>query len=125
VGKKNKNYQMGPQSCSGLKKFRGVQIEKERLESPSQNREDDPETYLYQLGYLSLRPSQSIGTYTLDYPYFKVRVSLSRHLMDSYFDSPSEAGKIRDKVKKALISREPKALVEELNLFISKIPYDY
>jgi hypothetical protein len=42
--------------------------------------------------------------------------------MDSYFDSLSEAGKVRENVKKALLLREPAAFVDELNLFMFKRP---
>jgi hypothetical protein len=63
--------------------------------------------------------------YTLDYPNLEVRGAMARRLMDSYFDSPTGAGGVRENARKALALREPAALVGELNLYLSRVPFDY
>ncbi|MDR2339739.1 MAG: AAA family ATPase, partial [Deltaproteobacteria bacterium] len=64
-----------------IKQFRNYSISKERIESPSDNRFNDPEAYLFQLGFLSLRPCDSEDYYLLDYPNVEVRKSLKRRIL--------------------------------------------
>jgi hypothetical protein len=108
-----------------VEEFRGVEIELDRIVNPSQNRFQDPQVYLYQLGYLSLRPSQSENYLVLDYPNTEVRESMALRLLESYFTSPKNAEDLCNNLKIALSDRDPVNLVTELNRLLSQLPYDY
>jgi hypothetical protein len=49
-----------------LEEFRGIEVSRDRIKNPRQNRAADPAVYLYQLGYLSLRPGLSENSFTMD-----------------------------------------------------------
>jgi hypothetical protein len=108
-----------------IEEFRNVPIFKVLLENPDYNRFEDPVPYLYQLGYLSLRPSSSSDEYVLDYSNTEVLQSIVMHLLRRYFTSSILSTKIRQNVKDALISRDCISLIHQLNRLLIKIPYDY
>jgi hypothetical protein len=108
-----------------VEQFRYLSVDKDRIRNPRQSRYGDPATYLFQLGYLSLRPSQVENEYVLDYPNLEVRQSMARRVLESYFDSPDDTQKSCVLVKQSLSERNTPALVDELNRFLSIIPYDY
>jgi hypothetical protein len=69
--------------------------------------------------------SQVEEEFILDYPNLEVRQSLVRHLLASYFETPIKADETCKRIQKALSNRDPEALVEEFNMLMSRIPYDY
>jgi hypothetical protein len=108
-----------------VEQFRGVTIDRDRIINPRQNRNEDPEAYLYQLGYLSRRPAPSSETVILDYPNAEVRGSMARRLLESYFKSAGEAQKVRNAVRTALSNRDYKDLIKQINLILKSIPHSF
>jgi hypothetical protein len=105
--------------------FRGDTISCDSLENPSSDTFIDPAVYLFQLGYLSLRPGPATDFYTLDYPNTEVKQSMARRLLESYFKGSSvKASNVWKNLQKAVTARDPAALVEEFNKLLSAIPYD-
>jgi hypothetical protein len=104
--------------------FRKIPVPQDRVLNPYLDRHQDPAVDLFQLGYLSLRPSQSETEFLMDFPNAEVRESLSRGLLFTYFNTASEADKISAGARKAASSRNPAALVDELNLLLPRIPYE-
>jgi hypothetical protein len=104
--------------------FRGASVERDMIVNPSRERFQDPHVYLFQLGYLSLRPSQAPNRLKLDYPNAEVLLSMSLRLLESYFHSALAAKSVRDNVNIAASARDPAALVAELNRLLSNIAYN-
>jgi hypothetical protein len=105
--------------------LRGVQVNRERIEDPSHNRDKDLVSYLFQLGYLSLRQNPSKDKFSLDFPNIEVRESMARRLLESYFESVQIAENMCDRFITALAKRDPALFIGELNRLLSKIPYDF
>jgi hypothetical protein len=76
------------------------------------------------MGYLSLRESQLEGYFLLDFPNLEILKSISRLVVEKIFGSPSEASKSGQRFKKALSLRDPVGVTNEINFFLSKIPYE-
>jgi hypothetical protein len=117
-----------------FEEYRGIKIERDRLENPSHNRFEDPPAYLYQMGYLTQRPRGSSDNdtefggsekITLDYPNVEVMQSMARRLISSYFNSFSAASAIFERVTKALADKDPVAFVVEFNMLLARVPFDY
>jgi hypothetical protein len=50
---------------------------------------------------------------------------MALHLLESYFNSAQIAGDVCKRLNKALTERNPELVVNEFNLLLSDIPYDY
>jgi hypothetical protein len=107
-----------------MEEFRGLSIRRDRITTPRSDRFHEPETYLYQLGYLSLRPGTTEQDFVLDYPNAEVRQSMGLRLLESYYKSPRAAEGAIQHVLNALSQRDPVALVIEINILLSSLPYD-
>jgi hypothetical protein len=106
-----------------LDKFQNITISSYRLSDPTFNRNEDPEAYLYQLGYLSQRPSQSANECVLDYPNREVFQSMARRLLQSYFGSAQLVDDLSKSLKSALAKRDPVALVDAFNARLKEMSY--
>jgi hypothetical protein len=104
--------------------FRGISVSRHRVLNPSSDRFYDPAIFLYQLGYLSLRPSQDPKGFKLDYPNVEALETLSLRVLESLFDSAQMAEDVGESLRKAAIARDPAALVSEFNKLLSRVPYD-
>jgi hypothetical protein len=107
-----------------VEEFRGILVDKTKLRNPSEDRFDNPATYLFQLGYLSLRPGGTKEEYLLDYPNYEVRSSMARRLLERYFKSERDADRTIAVLLGALKERDPTGVVKTLNWLLAKIPYD-
>jgi hypothetical protein len=50
---------------------------------------------------------------------------MALHLLESYFNSAQIAGDVCKRLNKALTERNPKQVVNEFNLLLSDLPFDY
>jgi hypothetical protein len=105
--------------------FNKREVELNDILNPDLEMRDDPEIFLHQLGYLSLRPSKTDQYYILDYPNTEVKMSLARSVLKSDFKSHKEAAVAWKQVGKALARRDPNMLVKEFNILLSKLSYSY
>jgi hypothetical protein len=105
--------------------FHGKEISRKRITKPGVNRFIDPYAYLYQLGYLSLRPSPSKDMYVLDYPNQEVTESLAKSLAESYLGSAAKVQEIGESVRKALLARDYLELIEQFNELLKNLPFSY
>jgi hypothetical protein len=108
-----------------FEQFQGYLIEQDRIDNPSQDRFDDPAVYLYQLGYLSLRPGTDDDNYRLDYPNKEVKNSMALHIMRSYFENIEDTSIFLNDLKKYLFTRDSLNFTLELNNYFYRVPYDY
>jgi hypothetical protein len=106
--------------------FIGNAITIDQLSSPSVSRKKiDPKVYLYQLGYLSLRPGDKKDIFTLDYPNTEVKLSMIRMLMENSFDDEDRIEKLYSDLQDAAEKRDPVMLVKTFNRMLNAIPYGY
>jgi hypothetical protein len=80
-----------------------------------------PEGFLYQCGYLTLRPGIS-DELSLDYPNTEVLNSMSRLLTQNIL--AENTGYARNGLLIALMDKDADKLVEVLNSLLANIPYD-
>ncbi|TYT74714.1 ATP-binding protein [Desulfobotulus mexicanus] len=88
----------------------------------------EPETLLFQTGYLTISSSEMMGAkvfYRLSYPNMEVKASLSDYILKHYLpDSPSrERG--QQGIFRALKDRNPDALKGVLHSLFAGIPHDW
>jgi hypothetical protein len=108
-----------------VQQFRKAPVSRDMIFSPSQDIYTSPEIYLFQLGYLSLRPSEIKEKYILDYPNVEVRKSMALQVLEGYLESSDKAYDYCDDVLKALTDKDPPLLIDGLNRLFSAISYDY
>lgn len=63
-----------------VKQFRNLTVLSDFIQSPGDMDSTPPEGFLYQVGYLTIRPGISNNTLTLDYPNTEVLNSMSNLL---------------------------------------------
>jgi hypothetical protein len=107
-----------------VEKFRGISVSRARVKSPSSDGIQLPHLFLYQYGYLSLRPSQEPGEFKLDYPNVEVLESMSRRVLESFFNFSPQIDIVCANLRKAAKNRDPAALVAEINEALSNLPYE-
>jgi hypothetical protein len=107
-----------------VQEFRGISISLDNVLAPDSDRFVDPAAYLYQLGYLSLRPGPSEEEFTLDYPNTEVLLSMAQRVLTNIFKSSESAKGTIKRLKDALSQRDPVGLVREINFLLSSLPYD-
>jgi hypothetical protein len=108
-----------------IEQFRNYFIPEDNIHSSHESAFDNLAVYLFQLGYLSLRPYDSDIVYLLDYPNVEVRESLARRILANYFNSKPEAKTSQENIEKAFLYRNPTLLINELNKIFAAIPYEY
>ena len=103
--------------------FHNILTDKKDLKSPAEDRFSDPAAYLFQLGYLSIRPGGTETEYLLDYPNEEVRESMKRRLFESLFRSLTDAKKARADLIEAFSKRDPAGVVDVVNRALSRIDH--
>ncbi|MDR2354323.1 MAG: AAA family ATPase [Deltaproteobacteria bacterium] len=107
-----------------LDEFRGSPASRFSVFTPECDRNRDPHMYLYQLGYLSLRSNDNICSYVLDFPNIEVQQSLSRYLLESYFETADIVESLITRLLKAVATLDPAGLVSELNVVLANFSHD-
>jgi hypothetical protein len=105
-----------------VKQFSNIPFSLDRAMNPRNNIFMDPESFLYQMGVLSLRPSKEINEFILDYPNTEVKESLAIRILENYYESGKEAQAELKKMQEAIANRDPAKLIEVLNRYLSSIP---
>jgi uncharacterized protein related to proFAR isomerase len=107
--------------CLTVEQFRGLPVDSDFARNPGELDAAPPESFLYQSGYLSLRPGEIDDEYTLDYPNREVLKSMSSLLIGTFVGN---FGGAKKGLLRALLSGDCQALVEEFNSLLAAIPYD-
>jgi hypothetical protein len=107
-----------------IEDFIKIPVSRKRILNPRSDRYTDPPVYLFQLGYLSLQSSQSDDEFLLDYPNVEVRDALAIRLLESYFKTVPDTEAACEKMKEAVINRDPALAVQAINMLLAVIPYD-
>ncbi|MDR1580741.1 MAG: ATP-binding protein [Synergistaceae bacterium] len=106
-----------------VEQFRGTGVSKDFAVSPGEIENASAASFLYQSGYLTLRPGTA-DDYSLDYPNREVLVSMSRLLTENIFSGHDEPSSYRNIILRCLAGRDAEGVVEQFNRILSAIPYD-
>lgn len=88
----------------------------------------EPETLLFQTGYLTIKEKQQVGgaiMYELSFPNLEVKMSLTDHILASLSGAPAAKDKMRHALYQALLQGEPDVLRPIFQSFFSSIPHDW
>jgi len=108
-----------------VEQFRGMHVSKDLILSPPAEIEVAPaESFLYQSGYLSLRPGKK-DFFTLDYPNTEVLNSMSSLLTQNMLSSKNEnENYYRNDVIDALEREKMEDLIDVFNRLLASIPHN-
>jgi hypothetical protein len=104
-----------------VEQFRNYPVSESFVRSPGDMDTTPPEGFLYQSGYLTLRPGIG-GNLSLDYPNTEVLDSMSNLLTQNLLANNS--GSIQHDLLLALTRKDVEKVVEMLNCLLASIPYD-
>jgi len=109
-----------------VEQFRSLPVSKDLILNPPAEIEiASAESFLYQSGYLSLRPSEENGFFTLDYPNTEVLNSMSSLLTQNILSSKNEnESHYRNDVIDALKKEKIEDLVDVFNRLLASIPHN-
>ena len=107
-----------------VEEFRGLRVGKGFAAEPGEIDQAEPASFLYQSGYLTLRPGDAEGKFVLDYPNREVLEAMSGLMMDYILGGRQHYEAIVYDLKKALDVVDMGAVVDALNLVLSSLLYD-
>ena len=107
-----------------VEEFRGLGVDEGFASEPGEIDQTGPAGFLYQYGYLTLRPGEAEGKFKLDYPNREVLTSMSILMMDCILGGRTSSVECGEELEKALGNVDVGAVVNEFNLVLSSLPYD-
>jgi len=105
-----------------VEQFRHLPVSKDFVKSPGDVDSTLPEGFLYQSGYLTLRPGIT-DDISLDYPNVEVLNSMSKLLAQNILPE-NEYNYFRNDLLTALMYKDVEKLIQVLNSLLASIPYD-
>ena len=105
-----------------VEQFRNYPVSRDFVKSPGDVDSTLPEGFLYQSGYLTLRPGV-LDDLSLDYPNTEVLNSMSKLLAQNILPE-DEYNYFRNDLLTALIYEDVEKLINVLNSLLASIPYD-
>ncbi|GHV34358.1 ATPase AAA [Synergistales bacterium] len=106
-----------------VEQFRGYGVPLDFAFAPGEIETSTAASFLYQSGYLSLRPG-ILDDYSLDYPNREVLTAMSSLLVLNIFNDGEELNDARSHLRQSLLTQDAKGVQEEFNKLLTKIPYD-
>jgi hypothetical protein len=106
-----------------VEEFSGLEVSKDFADNPGAFKESNPVSFLYQTGYLSLRPGSNEDNFVLDYPNLEVRESMSNLLVINFLGL-MRVGLLYYHLAEALAKGDAAAVIDEFNFFLANLPYD-
>jgi hypothetical protein len=107
-----------------VEQFRGLEISRRFARYPGELDQTSPEGFLYQTGYLSLRPGRYPDSFTLDYPNQEVYGTISRYWLQDCFGTLEEAEMAIGDLRSAFATGDAGAVIEQFNAFLVRLPSD-
>jgi len=105
-----------------VEQFRNLPVSEDFVKSPGDVDSTLPEGFLYQSGYLTLRPG-TVSDLSLDYPNTEVLNSMSKLLAQNILPE-NEYNYFRNDLLAALMYKDIEKLIQVLNSLLASIPYD-
>ena len=104
-----------------VEQFRNLPISRDFAKSPGDVDTAPPEGFLYQCGYLTLRPGTSWDL-SLDYPNTEVLNSMSKLLAQNILADDTHS--LQNMLLLSLSANNPEGFVNTINALLASIPYD-
>ena len=105
-----------------VEEFRGMEVPRDFVSSPGEIETATAAGFLYQAGYLSLRPGR-LDDYSLDYPNHEVHSAMSKLLCHNLLGEKA-LSQSRSRMKELLLKRDVDGVVQQFNQLLAAIPYD-
>ncbi|MDR3265644.1 MAG: ATP-binding protein, partial [Synergistaceae bacterium] len=105
-----------------VEEFRGIEVSRNFASAPGEMETATAAGFLYQAGYLSLRPGVA-DDYSLDYPNHEVLSAMSALLTENILGR-GEAEDARRSFRQCLMDGDAAGVVSEFNRLLAAIPYD-
>jgi len=107
-----------------VEQFRNVSVSKDLIYNSVEIEKAVPENFLFQTGYLSLRPG-TVNDFSLDYPNAEVLNSMSKLATQNILhDNNEDYTYCRNDLLNALITMDYDMVVNVFNRLLASIPYD-
>ncbi|GHV34011.1 ATPase AAA [Synergistales bacterium] len=106
-----------------VEQFRGYEVSRDFAFAPGEIETATAASFLYQSGYLSLRPGV-LNDFSLDYPNHEVLTAMSYLLVGNIFGNDMELNDAMNHFRECLVTQNAKGVQGEFNKLLSKIPYD-
>jgi hypothetical protein len=106
-----------------VEQFRGLDVSRDFASTPGEIETATEASFLYQSGYLSLRPGRT-DDYSLDYPNHEVFSAMSALLTENILGNRTEADDSRRLIRQYLLEGDAAGVVAEFNRLLAAIPYD-
>jgi hypothetical protein len=107
-----------------VEEFRDFPVSKDFIRSPGDMDETPPHGFLYQNGYLTLRPG-TIHEFSLDYPNTEVLNSMSSLVTRNILETKDESfNQCQTDLLKGLMTKDKETVVAAFNRLLACIPYD-
>jgi hypothetical protein len=104
-----------------IEQFHNLQVSDDFARNPGDMDTTPPEGFLFQSGYLTLRPG-IINEFSLDYPNTEVLTSMSRLLTQNIF--AEDTNKYQNDLLAALMYGDITKFIKVINVLLTSIPYD-
>jgi hypothetical protein len=104
-----------------VEQFRNLQVSDDFARNPGDMDTTPPEGFLFQSGYLTLRPG-IVNEFSLDYPNTEVLTSMSRLLTQNIFKE--DTNKYQNDLLAALMYGDITKFIKVINVLLTSIPYD-
>ncbi|GHS97191.1 ATPase AAA [Synergistales bacterium] len=106
-----------------VEQFRGYGVSRDFASTPGEIETATTASFLYQSGYLSLRPGV-LDDFSLDYPNHEVLTAMSSLLIGNIFGDNEDLNNARNRLRESLVSDNAPGVQGEFNKLLDKIPYD-
>ena len=107
-----------------VEQFRNLPISRNFVENPGDMDDTPPEGFLYQSGYLTLRPGE-IHELSLDYPNTEVRNAMSELVTQNIFQYKDESySQCQTDLLSGLKNKNSEMIIGAFNRLLASIPYD-
>ncbi|GHV33979.1 ATPase AAA [Synergistales bacterium] len=106
-----------------VEQFRGYEVPYDFASCPGDIETATASSFLYQSGYLSLRPG-GLDDFSLDYPNHEVLTAMSSLLIGNIFGSHEAFSSARISFRESIVNGDAEGVQGEFNKLLSKIPYD-
>ncbi|GHS93840.1 ATPase AAA [Synergistales bacterium] len=106
-----------------VEQFRGYEVSRDFAFAPGEIETATAASFLYQSGYLSLRPGV-LDDFSLDYPNREVLTAMSSLLIGNIFGDNEDLNSARNRLRESLVNDNAPSVQSEFNKLLDKIPYD-
>jgi hypothetical protein len=106
-----------------VEQFRGYEVPRDFAFTPGEIETATATSFLYQSGYLSLRPGV-LNDFSLDYPNHEVLTAMSSLLTGNILGDGTELNDARNRLRESLVSGDAEGVRDEFNRLLAAIPYD-